>query len=499
MNQSIWLITRKDFSLFKPIIEHSKKVEYQINHKPVDNAEDFRASLDSLSVDDVPMLVLFDGSLAAELIDGTLNYFDSLCNDKQETHKPSFVVIESNNSNSRPAQLNNMIDSRTIDELTKFDIFDHLVSKSEILFLSKRHHIIAESESFLNVLQVVRKYSQIDYTPILLLGDSGTGKGKIAKAIHFWGSRSEEKFVHVDLPTIPDSLFESTLFGAVPGAFTGAPKIPKPGLCEKANNGILFLDEIGELSPENQAKILQLVQEKTFLPVGANEYRTVNIRIIAATNQNLEEFVSEKRFREDLYYRLNMTPVKMPLLRDRRADIEPLTNFFINRFCIDYAIGSLKYDDALINIFNTYHWPGNIRQLKGEVYRLCILAEQGNLLTEKIDEKILNPTLESKTPKTTNFDQDQYKNTSPKLKLDDRLEENKKYLKNVLSMYSGNVSKASKHLNDEGYDGFKSGNFLRQRLGLDRCNLDRVNFELAIWFKEHFPKKCKRQYLPLTC
>lgn len=214
---------------------------------------------------------------------------------------------------------------------------------------------------------------------ILVLGESGTGKELIARTVHANSGRHAQGFVSLNCAALTDSLLESQLFGHLRGAFTGAIMNQK-GLLEEADGGTLFLDEIGDVSPAIQAKLLRVIQEKEFMPVGSTKSKTVDVRFVAATNRDLEFEVAEGRFREDLYYRLNVISLTLPPLRERPEDIEPLARHFVRRFAARMKKDLHDIDPDALLCMSRYHWPGNVRELENVIERAVILA-QGNLLT----------------------------------------------------------------------------------------------------------------------
>lgn len=217
---------------------------------------------------------------------------------------------------------------------------------------------------------------------ILILGESGTGKELIARTVHANSSRTARSFVSLNCAALSDSLLESQLFGHLRGAFTGA-TVNQKGLLEEADGGTLFLDEIGDVSAAVQAKLLRVIQEKEFIPIGSTKARTVDVRFVAATNRDLEREVAAGRFREDLYYRLNVISLTLPPLRERPEDIEPLARHFIRRFAARMNKEVHGIDDAALRCMVGYHWPGNVRELENVLERAVILA-QGSQLTENL-------------------------------------------------------------------------------------------------------------------
>ncbi len=210
--------------------------------------------------------------------------------------------------------------------------------------------------------------------PVLIIGESGTGKTLIAKAIHKISNRSSYPFVTVSCVNIPAELLESELFGYEKGAFTGAYQ-SKPGRLEFANKGTLFLDEIGDMPLSIQSKLLRVLQNKEFTRLGANKDIKVNVRFISATNKDLDELISEGKFREDLYFRINVVKVKIPPLRERQDEILDLIKYFQTRFCEEYSRKEREISSYCIDLMKRYHWPGNIRELENAVKRLVVLGE----------------------------------------------------------------------------------------------------------------------------
>lgn len=246
---------------------------------------------------------------------------------------------------------------------------------------------ITNSPKMKELLRFAKKVADVD-TTVLIHGESGTGKGILANYIHQLSKRKEHPFVTINCAAIPEELLESELFGYVGGAFTGANKSGKPGLIEVANNGTLFLDEIGEISPKIQAKLLHVIQDRQFIPIGSREPKKVDIRIIAATNRSLQKMVEKGQFREDLYYRLNVIDLKIPPLRERPEDILPLTNYFLNKFNKKYGTQRILSPDVL-NMIQKYSWPGNVRQLENVMERLVVISD--DIITpSSLPEVILN-------------------------------------------------------------------------------------------------------------
>ncbi|ETS29872.1 PAS domain S-box [Photorhabdus khanii NC19] len=247
--------------------------------------------------------------------------------------------------------------------------------QEEILQENQYHEIIGSSEPILQIIEKIKVVASTDAN-VMIYGESGTGKELIARAIHQSSHRKQQPLIRVNCAAIPSELFESEFFGHVKGAFTGAVR-DRVGRFELADQGTLFLDEIGEIPIELQSKLLRVLQEGTFERVGEEKTRHVNVRIIAATNRNLKEEVKHKRFREDLYFRLNVFPIYAPALRDRKEDIPLLVTHFTKLICDKRKINYLPFSQKHILGLQQYDWPGNIRELQNVIERALITAKQG--------------------------------------------------------------------------------------------------------------------------
>lgn len=237
------------------------------------------------------------------------------------------------------------------------------------------------------MLELVRKAAESDKTTILVLGESGTGKGVLARAIHYGSPRAAMPLLELNCAALPDTLLESELFGYEPGAFTDARR-RKEGLLEKANGGTLFLDEIGNMSANVQAKLLRVLEEGVFMRLGGTRLIKVDVRIIAATNSNLKEAVARGQFRDDLFYRLNVVPVYIPPLRERREDIIPLALDLLRHFNKELKKNFTGFTPGAAELIVHYPWPGNIRELKNVVERAMILSPEGDIAPEYLPEEI---------------------------------------------------------------------------------------------------------------
>lgn len=256
----------------------------------------------------------------------------------------------------------------------------------------KYDNMIGKSKVMQNVYSLLDKIKHSE-TTVLIQGENGTGKDLIAKSIHYSSSRKDKPFIIANCSAFNDNLLESELFGYMKGSFTGAIK-DKKGLFEAAHRGTFFLDEIGDTSPQMQVKLLRVLQEGTFTPVGSTETKKVDVRIIAATNRNLKEMVENGEFREDLYYRLNVINLTVPALRDRKEDIPLLAEAFLNK---DKSEANKKIitKRALEKLYD-YHWPGNVRELQNEMERILVLSANEN----KITADMLSPKITESTETT---------------------------------------------------------------------------------------------------
>jgi two-component system response regulator HupR/HoxA len=247
--------------------------------------------------------------------------------------------------------------------------------------------MVGKSAPMITLFKLLTRVCQSDAT-ILITGENGTGKEGIARAIHYNSNRKKQNFVVQNCGALNDNLLESELFGHVKGSFTNAVR-DKKGLFELADNGTLFLDEIGDTSPAMQVKLLRVLQEGTFIPVGGTEQRKVNVRVLAATNKNLEQMVKDGTFREDLYYRLNVINVKVPPLRDRKEDIPLLLQRFLENYASASGSPIKRVSREVLDRLERHNWPGNVRELQNEVERLCVLAGSdqeigADLMSERI-------------------------------------------------------------------------------------------------------------------
>lgn len=294
-----------------------------------------------------------------------------------------------------------------------------------------RERPIGRSRGFLEVLDLAETVAPTDST-ILLSGESGTGKEVLARYIHGISSRAEGRFFSINCGALPESLLESELFGHVRGSFTGA-VTDKDGLLVAARGGTFFMDEIGEMSPATQVKLLRALQEREVIPVGSTKAVPVDVRIIAATNRNLEEEIRKGGFRSDLYYRLNVIALHMPPLRDRREDIPLLTRHFLSRLPEEGKGEAPELAEEAMESLIQYDWPGNVRELENALERAAVVAAGSRILPEHLPERVLK----APTPRLV----DDLPAPNPAMEVIERA-----YIEWVLRAEGGNKSRAAEVL-----------------------------------------------------
>ncbi len=300
--------------------------------------------------------------------------------------------------------------------------------------------IIGRSPKMCEVYNLIEKVGQTDST-VLIIGESGTGKDLTAKAIHNNSKRKNEKFFAIDVSTLASTILESELFGHVKGSFTGAYS-NREGVFEAANNGTIFLDEIGNLPIETQARLLRVLQEKEFIPVGSTTIRKVDVRLIFATNQDLKQLVMEGKFREDLFYRLNVFPIKLPPLRERREDIPELVMFFLKKYCnkIGREIPAVQIE--AMEILVNYHWPGNVRELEHAVERLTIIIEGDEIKPSHISSALFRAEINIGSSIPTSIDE--LNSLKKQIRESSTQEIEKMFIVEALRRNNWNISKAAR-------------------------------------------------------
>jgi two-component system response regulator AtoC len=273
---------------------------------------------------------------------------------------------------------------------------ENLLYRQELITKYKLENIVGRSPQMLQVYKTIARVAESRST-VLLAGESGTGKELVARAIHFNSLRAAKPFVAVDCGSLAETLLESELFGHVRGAFTGA-ITSKRGLFEEADGGTCFLDEVGDISLTMQAKLLRVLQEHEIKRVGGTETIKIDVRIIAATNKNLEEIVAEKKFREDLFYRLNVVSLHLPPLRDRGEDIPLLAEHFLRKYAAENKKPVSRISQEALDHLLLYQWPGNVRELENIIERAVTLSHSSLILPEDLPRRVRVEPVETPTP-----------------------------------------------------------------------------------------------------
>jgi len=306
-------------------------------------------------------------------------------------------------------------------------------------------NIIGESKQVRYLMEVLEKVARSEASTVLVQGESGTGKELVAKWIHYSSNRAEKPFIAINCAAVPATLLESELFGHEKGAFTDA-KATKKGLFELADGGTVFLDEIGDMEMGMQAKLLRFLEDRSFRRIGGNRVFTVDVRIISATNKDLQKSIEEKTFRNDLYYRLQVIPIFLPSLRERKEDIIPLATHFINMYNKDFNKKVQGIASMAERIMTEYSWPGNIRELKNVIERAIILGNDETLLLEHLPLEIVAKASSQSGAPVSSF-------RLPPEGID--IEEvEKELIRQALEITEWNQSKAAKKLN-LGIDAFR--------------------------------------------
>lgn len=259
-------------------------------------------------------------------------------------------------------------------------------------------NIVGKSKKMKEIYSLIEKIALTDST-VLITGESGTGKEMAARAVHVLSRRRDKSFVSINCGAVPESLLESELFGHMKGSFTGAVS-DKDGMFEIAEGGTLFLDEVGEMSALTQVKLLRTLQDRKIRRVGGTEEIPVDVRITAATNQNLKKKIEEGKFREDLFYRLNVISFEMPPLRKRKEDLPLLVTHFLNKYCEKMGRSMKRIAPEVMNVFESYPWPGNVRELENVIERVIAIEERNIITRESLPEELFNP---QKKPDTSHI------------------------------------------------------------------------------------------------
>jgi DNA-binding NtrC family response regulator len=312
---------------------------------------------------------------------------------------------------------------------------ENIKLKQQLKEKNRFENIVGKNKKMKQIYDLIEKITDSDST-ILIGGESGTGKEIAARAIHFNSCRQERPFVSVNCGALPENLLESELYGHVKGSFTGA-IANKKGMFETAEKGTIFLDEIGELSPMAQVKLLRTLQDKRIRRVGGNDEILIDVRIVAATNQDLKQRLDEGRFREDLFYRINVISFEMPPLRERKDDIPLLVTHFLEKYCTKTGSKMKRIAPEVFNIFESYAWPGNVRELENTIERIVAIEERETITIKSLPDELLNPR------KKSNKDLD----LEPGFDLNKTLDEiSKNYVVRALDLSSGRLKEAGEIL-----------------------------------------------------
>jgi len=327
---------------------------------------------------------------------------------------------------------------KAIEKKKLHDEVDFL--RKELYEKYKLENLIGKSAGMQEVFHLINKVANTDST-VLIYGESGTGKEIIARAIHLQSHRHNQRFVAIDCSALSPNLLESELFGHVKGAFTGAYST-KPGIFEIANRGTLFLDEISNISSEIQAKLLRVIEEREYKPVGSSKIKNTDVRVISATNKDLKLLVEKNIFREDLFYRLDVFPVYLPPLRERKEDIPLLATHFLKQFRKEMNKPLEGFSDDALNIFINYRWPGNIRELKNLMERLMITVDEDIIKAEHLPDIFHKQNMKE----YTTIPRDKNELIKLKKELKDRAiaEIEKKFVVESLRRNNWNVSQAAR-------------------------------------------------------
>jgi len=348
-------------------------------------------------------------------------------------------IIKPFDTDELSLKLRNLFEKRRLSE-------DNLNLRKFVDTQYRPENIIGESEAMKDIYRLIERVTQTDAT-VLITGESGTGKELVARAIHFSGRRKTGRLVSLNCSAIPETLLESELFGHEKGAFTGALG-HKKGLFEYADGGTIFLDEIADAPPSIQAKLLRVLQESSFMPLGSNKEITVNVRVICATNRDLREMMRQNRFREDLFYRINVLTVPLPPLRERGEDVALLIKRFL--------AGRKKIHPAALSMLSRYDWPGNVRELKNLIDMLTTFTDNDTIMLDDLPPEI------DKSTCLQYMDGGSY--TEIKKKVIDGF--NRSLINRCLVKHNGNITKAA------------------EELKLDRANLQRLMRRYLITSKE---------------
>ncbi|MCP4913692.1 MAG: sigma-54-dependent Fis family transcriptional regulator [Oligoflexia bacterium] len=375
------------------VLQDSVRQALEFHHFYVDVADNGKEALNAVTAGDYDLVVMdvnmpemdgiealthikkYDPSIIVLILTAYSNVSDAVKVVKEGAYNYLEKPISSDNL---VALIKRALKARSLVETTKFS--------APTLSLGSDDKFVGESDEMQKVFNVISKLAQVN-TPVLIRGESGTGKELVAKAIHYNGPRKDEKFVTINLAAIPDNLIESELFGHEKGAFTGANE-RKIGKFQYADGGTIFLDEIGDVSPTMQVKLLRVLQEKCFTPVGSNRDIKADVRVIAASHKPFEEMIKDGSFREDLFYRLNVLPVYLPPLRERKSDIPHLIEYYVNYFNGVHNLEIKGPDAQALDLLINYGWPGNIRELRNVIEHAFIIESGDEIKSTSLPEVV---------------------------------------------------------------------------------------------------------------
>jgi DNA-binding NtrC family response regulator len=399
MNQLHTLIVDDEAELRKSVISILKSTMPEIEFT-IEEAATGKEALDKVKAQQFD-LVLMDVKMPE------MNGLEALAAIKEHDPK-TFVVLMTAHSNLQDAVVaikdgaydycEKPVQPETLAQIVRKslearDLVSSLALSNPIFDDDIESEFVGASKKMTEVFNLIYRLCKVD-TTVLIRGENGTGKELVARAIHFNSARKSGSFVAINCGAIPETLMESELFGHEKGAFTGAVE-RKIGRFQMANNGTLFLDEIGELKPDMQVKLLRVLQERKFTPVGGTREVKTNTRIIAATNRNLEKMMEEGDFREDLFYRLNVMPIFLPPLRERSDDIQALAQHFIKKFSKQHGRTINGIKPETLELLKKYRWPGNIRELENVIERAFIVENSNMISPESLPDSIKTPSKES--------------------------------------------------------------------------------------------------------
>jgi len=313
------------------------------------------------------------------------------------------------------------------------------------------NNMVGKSKKMLEVYNLIEKIAVTDST-VLISGESGTGKEIAARAIHFHSRRRERPFVSINCGALPENLLESELFGHVKGSFTGA-IVNKKGMFETAEKGTLFLDEVGEMSPWTQVKLLRTLQDRKVRRVGGTEEFPIDVRIIGATNQDLKKRIEEGKFREDLFYRLNVISLELPPLRNRKEDIPLLVSHFLSKYCDKMGRDMKRMAPRVMKVFESYSWPGNVRELENAIERIIAIEERETITESSLPDELISPQRE----------QDRSYEVKPGFDLNVTLDDiSRNFVQQALRRTNGNLKETATLLGIN----YRSLRYLIEKLGL---------------------------------